>query len=54
MTRVFGVGSPEWNEANDPATRNRAQTAFVGIAIHRAAGGGWAAARRTQARPAPR
>jgi hypothetical protein len=34
MTRVFGAGSPEWNEANDPATRNKALTDFVGIAIH--------------------
>jgi hypothetical protein len=40
MTRVFGVGSPEWNEANDPATRAKAQADFVGIAVHCAAGGG--------------
>jgi hypothetical protein len=40
MTRVFGAGSPEWNEANDPATRTKAQADFVGIAIHCAAGGG--------------
>ena len=39
MTRVFGVGSPEWNEANNPATRAKAQTDLVGIAIHCAAGG---------------
>jgi hypothetical protein len=32
MTRVFGQGSPEWNEAN--ATPAKAQTDFVGIAIH--------------------
>ena len=32
MTRVFGVGSPEWNEAN--ANPQLAQTDFVGIAIH--------------------
>jgi hypothetical protein len=38
MTRVFGVGSPEWNEANDPATRTKAQADFVGIAIHCAPG----------------
>jgi hypothetical protein len=38
MTRVFGVGSPEWNEANDPATRSKALTDFVGISIHCAAG----------------
>jgi hypothetical protein len=40
MTRVFGVGSPEWNEANDPATRAKAQADFVGIAIHCAQTGG--------------
>jgi hypothetical protein len=34
MTRVFGVGSPEWNEAKNPATRAKAQADFVGIAIH--------------------
>jgi hypothetical protein len=34
MTRVFGVGSPEWNEANTPATKGLALTDFVGIAIH--------------------
>ena len=32
MTRVFGVGSPEWNEA--VANPQLAQTDFVGIAIH--------------------
>src|ERR1700759_1944031 len=32
MTRVFGAGSPEWNEAN--ATPAKAQADFVGIAIH--------------------
>jgi hypothetical protein len=32
MTRVFGPGSPEWNEANNNAAL--AQTDFVGIAIH--------------------
>jgi hypothetical protein len=32
--------SPEWNEASDPATRAKAQTDFVGIAIHCARGGG--------------
>jgi hypothetical protein len=39
MTRVFGQGSPEWNEANDPTTRTKAQADFVGIAIHCARGG---------------
>jgi len=45
MTRVFGVGSPEWNEARDSqlapsgsAARNLALTDFVGIAIHCAQG----------------
>jgi len=41
MTRVFGAGSPEWNEgrasqiapSGTPA-RNKAQTDFVGIAVH--------------------
>src|SRR6478736_1146883 len=32
MTRVFGVGSPEWNEAL--ANPQQGQTDFVGIAIH--------------------
>src|SRR5438445_2952766 len=47
MTEVFGAGSPEWNEAvasfNAPsgtAARAKAQTDFVGIAIHCATGGG--------------
>jgi hypothetical protein len=40
MTQVFGIGSTEWNEANNPATRAQASTDFVGIAIHCAAGGG--------------
>ena len=46
MTKVFGTGSPEWNEARDSqiapsgtAARNLAQTDFVGIAIHCAQGG---------------
>lgn len=34
MTTVFGEHSPEWNEASDPATRARAQTDFVGLAVH--------------------
>src|SRR5689334_14960024 len=32
MTRVFGVGSPEWTEAQ--LNSQQAQTDFVGIAIH--------------------
>ncbi len=45
MTRVFGVGSPEWNEGRDSqlapsgtAARALAQTDFVGYAIHCAQG----------------
>jgi hypothetical protein len=40
MTRVFGQGSPEWNEAasTEAATRAKALTDFVGIAIHCASG----------------
>src|SRR5690348_11529538 len=38
MTKVFGPGSPEWNEA--AANPSLAQTDFVGIAVHCAAGGG--------------
>jgi hypothetical protein len=41
MTKVFGSGSPEWNEgdasnkaAPGTATRNLAQTDFIGMAIH--------------------
>jgi outer membrane murein-binding lipoprotein Lpp len=47
MTKVFGANSPEWNEAKasaaapaGTAARNLAQTDFVGIAVHCAAGGG--------------
>jgi hypothetical protein len=36
MTRVFGAGSAEWNEAN--ADKTKAQADFVGIAIHCALG----------------
>ena len=38
MTRVFGQGSPEWNEANTPATKTKSLADFVGIAIHCAQG----------------
>ena len=45
MTKVFGVGSPEWNEGRDSqlaaagtAARTVAQTDFVGYAIHCAQG----------------
>src|SRR5262245_50311686 len=51
MTKVFGSGSPEWNEAvtsnnaqSGTAARQLAQTNFVGIAIHCAKGGGICAA----------
>ncbi len=47
MTKVFGAGSPEWTEAvasnaapSGTAANARAQTDFVGIAIHCAATGG--------------
>ncbi len=47
MTKVFGTGSPEWNEAvasnaapAGTAARALAQTDFIGMAIHCAAGGG--------------
>jgi hypothetical protein len=47
MTKVFGFGSPEWLEAQSsnaapPGTpeRLKAQTDFVGLAIHCASGGG--------------
>jgi len=47
MSEVFGTGSPEWNEAvasnaapSGTAARAKAQTDFVGIAIHCAADGG--------------
>src|SRR5262245_11965842 len=57
MTKVFGVGSPEWNEAQaaqgsaDPAVRAQPQTDFVGMAIHCAAGGGICNANTANARP---
>ena len=51
MTQVFGAGSPEWVEADasnhaapGTAARAKAQTDFVGIAIHCAQGGGICAA----------
>jgi hypothetical protein len=47
MTKVFGQGSPEWNEAAgsnaappNTAARTLAQTDFVGIDVHCASGGG--------------
>jgi len=54
MTQVFGAASPEWNEAvasaaapSGTAARAKAQTDFVGIAIHCANGGGICAANAT-------
>jgi hypothetical protein len=45
MTKVFGSGSPQWNEAvasnaapSGTAARARAQTDFVGLAVHCAQG----------------
>ncbi len=38
MTRVFGVGSPEWNEANTAATKTKSLADFIGIAVHCAQG----------------
>jgi hypothetical protein len=40
MSEAFGLGSPEWQEAANPATNAQAQTDFVGIAVHCGAGGG--------------
>ena len=48
MTKVFGSGSAEWNEAK--ANPTLAQADFVGIAVHCAAGGGLCN-RSTHARP---
>ena len=65
MTKVFGAGSPEWNEGRDSqiapggtAARALAQTDFVGIAIHCAdpakAAGICTDNERREARHAPR
>jgi hypothetical protein len=58
MTKVFGAGSPEWIEGRSSqiapsgtAARALAQTDFVGIAIHCAAGGGICNANQPNARP---
>ena len=58
MTRVFGEGSPEWNEGkasqqSNPGTaeRNLAQTDFVGLAIHCAKTSKSICAGNTHARP---
>jgi hypothetical protein len=58
MTKVFGVGSPEWNEGRasqiapgNTAARALAQTDFVGIAVHCAVGGGICNANSAKARP---
>lgn len=54
MTEAFGAATPEWNEAvasnaapRGTAARAKAQTDFVGIAIHCASGGGICAANAT-------
>jgi phospholipase C len=58
MTKVFGEGSPEWIEGRNSqiapsgtAARALAQTDFVGIAIHCAAGGGICNQNAAGARP---
>ena len=61
MTKVFGEGSPEWNEGRDSqiapfatAARAKALTDFVGITIHCGVSGGICDDRRQrQAGPAP-
>jgi hypothetical protein len=57
MTKVFGANSTEWNDAKasaaaapGTAARNKAQTDYVGIAIHCGSGGGICAG-NTHARP---
>ena len=57
MTKVFGAGSQEWLDAQAAAAappgtpaRNKAQTDYVGIAIHCASGGGICAS-NPKARP---
>ncbi|HYV15168.1 MAG TPA: hypothetical protein VE972_04035 [Conexibacter sp.] len=50
MTTVFGTGSPEWNEASNPATRTQAAGDFLGLAVHCAAGSGLCAS-NPNARP---
>ena len=54
MTKVFGAGSPEWNEAvasnsapSRTAAGTKALTDFVGFAIHCGAGGGICSANAT-------
>jgi hypothetical protein len=58
MTKVFGSGSPEWNEAQTSnaapagtAARALAQTDFVGIAVHCAKTPGSICAGKSSARP---
>jgi hypothetical protein len=60
ITQVFGVGSPEWNEARDSQSapfgtpqRGLAQTDFVGIAIHCAQTSTSKCANNSNARPDP-
>jgi hypothetical protein len=58
MTKVFGSGSPEWNEAvasnaapPGTAARNLAQTDFVGLAVHCAKNQGSICQGNSHARP---
>jgi acid phosphatase len=58
MTKVFGEGTPEWNEGkasqlapSGTAARALAQTDFVGIAVHCAQGSSSICAGNTSARP---
>ncbi len=58
MTKVFGAGSPQWIEGrnsqiapSNTAARALAQTDFVGIAIHCAAGGGICNSNQAGAQP---
>jgi hypothetical protein len=49
IVKVFGVGSPEWTEANDPAQKAQAAADFMGIALH--CGAGSATCANPNARP---
>jgi hypothetical protein len=58
MTKVFGTGSPQWNEALQSsqapagtAARNKAQTDFVGFAVHCATGSATCANGQTDSLP---
>jgi hypothetical protein len=58
MTKVFGAGSPQWNEALQSsqapagsAARSKAQTDFVGFAVHCATGSATCANGQTDSLP---